>query len=221
MSTPTSTDVIRPTATWAAPIGFLGAFLALGPITGAFADRALPLPGAPAAEVAAYYAANPLATFVSAGMQVVSVACFTVFVACVAPTLRAGRGGARLPVIGYASAGAMVLSSLLATTAALAATAVSADVVDTLRLASFYTGGVANVVALGVFVFAASLVLGRQTVLGKPTRRFGYVAGTLAMLSVLSLGIFYASALLPIGRVLCMAWTVFAGIRLVRAARAD
>jgi hypothetical protein len=31
-----------------APVGFLGAYLAVSPVSGAFADRPLPLPGSPA-----------------------------------------------------------------------------------------------------------------------------------------------------------------------------
>jgi hypothetical protein len=52
-----------------------------------------------------------------------------------------------------------------------------------------------------------------------PTRWFGYVAGGLATLSVLSLAFYYASVLLPVGRVLAMVWTVIAAIVLARSGR--
>jgi hypothetical protein len=217
MMNQTTTSISRPGASVAGAAGFLGAFLVASPISDAFADRPMPLPTATASETAAYFAANPLAVTVLAGMQVVSVACFAVFVAAIAPLLRDVGRRPELPVIGYASVAAMAVSSLLAFVAAAVATSVSDSTVDTLRQASFYAGGVANVVLLGVFVFGSALVLGRAGVFGRPVRVFGYVAGTIATLSILSLGIYYATALLPIGRVLSMIWTVVAAIRIVRA----
>jgi hypothetical protein len=217
MNAPTATLVSRPTTMVAAPIGFLGAYLASGPVSDSLADRPLPLPDTPAAEAAAYFAANPLAVTASAALQAVSVLCLAVFVAGLAPLLRgAARDGSRLAVVGYLAVAAMVVSSVLAVTAAVIATPASADTVYVLRQSSFYTGGVAHVVALGAFVLGASLVLGRRRLIGRPSRWFGYVAGALAVLSVLSLGIYYATALLPVGRVLCMVWAVAVGIRLAR-----
>jgi hypothetical protein len=206
--------------TVAAPIGFLGIYLAASPVSDALADRAMPLPTAPATEAAAYFAANPAAVTVLAGMQVLSVACFAVFVAAVTPLLRdGGRGAARLRLIGYLSVAAMVVSSLLAGAAALVASSTAAETVDLLRQASFYAGGVVNIVTLGGFVYAASLWLGSAGRLGKPSRGFGYTSGVLAMASVASVVFYYASILLPAGRVLCMVWTVVAGLRLARGAR--
>ena len=200
-----------------AAIGFLLAFLAVGLATDPLADRPLPLPGTPPTEVSAYYAANPLAATISAALQVVSVACFAVFVRYLAPVLRqAGPQAARLPMIGYLSVAAMTLSSLLSGALVLLASSTSPDTVDLLRQASFITGGVVTVVLLGAFVLGASLVLGRRGELGTFGRRFGYVAGSLAMLSLLSLLFFYANALLPVGRVLSMLWTVIVAVQLRR-----
>jgi hypothetical protein len=182
-----------------ASVGFLVAFLAVGPVSGALADGSLPLPGSPASEVAAYFGENPAAVAASAGLQVLSVACFAVFVAALAPALRAA-GAAWLPPVGYLSTAAMVVSSVLAgTLAVLAPTAGDATVLG-LRQGSFSAGGVVNVVLLGVFVFGSALVLGRERLFGAPTRWFGFVAGTLAMLSVFSLAFWYANAFLPVGR---------------------
>ena len=204
----------------AAPIGFLGAYLAVGPVSGAFADRELPLPGSPASEVAAFYAANPVAVGVTAALQIVSVACFAVFVTALASALRAA-GAAWLPRVGYLSAAAMVVSSALSVTLATIAPSAGDTTVTVLRQASFYAGGVANVVLLGLFVFGSALVLGRELLFGKPTRWFGFVAGTLAMLSVSSLAFYYANAFLPVGRVLSMVWTVVAGVVVYRRVRAE
>ncbi len=203
-----------------APIGFLAAYLAVGPVSGAFADRPLPMPGSSAAETAAFYAANPAAVGLTAGLQVVSVACFAVFVAGLAPALRA-VGARWLPPVGYLSVAAMVVSSALSGTLAVLAASASDATVTVLRQASFYAGGVANVVLLGVFAFGSALVLGRERLFGKPTRWFGFVAGTLAMLSVFSLAFYYASVFLPVGRVLSMVWTVVAGIVVYRRVQAE
>jgi hypothetical protein len=203
-----------------APVGFLGAYLAVGPVSGAFADRELPLPGSPASEVAAFYTANPVAVGITAALQVVSVACFAVFVAGLAPALRA-VGAAWLPLVGYLSTAAMVVSSALSGTLAVLAPSASDTTVMVLRQASFYAGGVANVVLLGLFVFGSALVLGREHLFGKPTRWYGFMSGTLAMLSVSSLAFYYANAFLPVGRVLSMVWTVVAGVVVYRRVRAE
>jgi hypothetical protein len=203
-----------------AAVGFLGAYLAVGPVSGAFADRPLPLPGSPASEAAAFYAANPTAVGITAALQIVSVACFAVFVAGLAPALRA-VGAAWLPPVGYLSAAAMVVSSALSGTLAVLAPSAGDTTVTVLRMGSFYAGGVTNVVLLGVFVFGSALVLGRERLFGRPTRWFGFVAGTLAMLSVLSLAIYYANLFLPVGRVLSMVWTVVAAVVVLRRVTAD
>jgi hypothetical protein len=203
-----------------APIGFLAAYLAVSPISGAFADRSLPLPGSPASDVAAFYAANPIAVGTTAVLQTLSVACFAVFVAALAPALRA-VGAGWLPRVGYLSVAAMVASSVLSVTLAMVAASASDETVLFLRQSSFYAGGVVNVVTLGVVVFGSALVLGRERLFGNPTRWFGFVSGAIAMLSVLSLAIYYASVALPVGRVLSMVWTIVAGIVIYRRVRAE
>ncbi len=200
-----------------APTGFLAAFLAAGPVSGAAADRPLPLPGSPASEVAAYFAANPLAVWLTAGLQVVSVTCFAVFVGFLAPSLRA-VGAGWLPRVGHLSVAAMVVSSVLSVTLATVVTSATDATVVVLREANFYAGGVVNVVTLGVFVLGAAVVLGRERLFGTPTRWFGVAAGGIAVLSVLSLAIYYATLALPVGRVLSMVWTIVAGVVVHRRA---
>jgi hypothetical protein len=202
-----------------APIGFLAAYLAVGPVSGALADRPLPLPGSPPAEVAAYFTANPLAVTSTAVLQVVSVACFAVFVSGLAPALRAA-GAAWLPPVGYLSVAAMVVSSAFSGVLAVVASSADGTTIEFLRQGNFLAGGVANVATLGLFVFGSALVLGRDLLFGAPTRWFGLVAGAIAMLSVLSLVFYYASVALPVGRVLSMVWTIVAGIVVYRRATA-
>lgn len=219
MTAPTTTRVTRPSALVAAPLGFLIAYLVVSPVSDALADRPLPLPGTGPSEVAAYFAANPAAVAASALLQVASVACLAVFIAALAPVLRgAGPEGARVPLLGYVAVAAIVVSSLLAGAAAVVASR-SAGVTYVLREASFYAGGVAHVVTLGAFVLGAALILGRRELIGAASRWSGYVAGALAMLSIVSLGVYYASVLLPVGRVLSMVATVAIGVALVRGRR--
>jgi hypothetical protein len=167
--------------------------------------------------VAAFYWANPAAVGLTAGLQVLSVVCLAVFVAFLAPALRA-VGAAWLPRVGYLSVAAMVLSSVLSVTLAMVVTSASDAAVLALRQASFYAGGVVNVVTLGVFVLGSALVLGRERLFGAPTRWFGCVAGGIAVLSVLSPAVYYASIALPVGRLLSMVWTIVAGIIAYRRA---
>ncbi|MEJ3657931.1 hypothetical protein WEH80_33695 [Actinomycetes bacterium KLBMP 9759] len=203
-----------------AAIGFLLAYLAVGPASGAFVDRPLPMPGAPAAEVAAFYVANPTAVAITAVLQTVSVACFALFVAGLAPALRVA-GAAWLALVGYSSTAAMLVSVALSGVLAVLAPSAGDTTITVLREGSFYAGGVANVVLLGVFVFGSALVLGRDRLFGPPTRWFGFVAGTFAMLSVLSLAIYYAMPLLPVGRILSMVWTVTAAAVVMRRVQAE
>lgn len=203
-----------------APVGFLGAYLAVGPVSGAFTDRPLPLPGSPAADVAAFYAANPVAVGTTAALQLLSVACFAVFVGGLAPALRAA-GAAWLPRVGYLSVAAMVVSCALSVTLAAIAATAGDGTVEVLRQSSFYAGGVVNVVTLGVFVLGAAVVLGRERLFGSPTRWFGFVSGGIAVASVLSLAFYYANVALPVGRVLSMVWTIVAGVVVFRRVRAE
>ncbi|MEU8633007.1 hypothetical protein AB0C38_12620 [Amycolatopsis sp. NPDC048633] len=188
---------------------FLVAYLAVS-FTGGLSDRSLPLPGAPAADVAAYYAANPAAAVTVAALQAVSVLGFAVF----------ARAVRRFTGIAVVSVLAMLVSCALTVALTVVAASASFETIEVLRQGSFYTGGVANVATLGLFVFVAAKALGRAGLAGSPTRWFGYVAGTLAMLSVLSLVFYYASAFLPVGRVLCMVWTVVAAVVASRTRRA-
>ncbi len=218
-STPASdVPAQQPTpARWAltGAIVFLVAYLSVN-FAGVLSDRSLPLPGAPAADVAAYYSANPAATVAVALLQALSVLGFAGFARAVVRIPARARllaGTARISVL------AMLVSCALSLALAIVAGSASSATVQTLRLGSFYAGGVVNVVTLGLFVLIAATILADGGFLGAPSRWFGYVAGTLATLSVLSLVFYYASALLPVGRILSMVWTVAAAVVLARHRR--
>jgi hypothetical protein len=69
-----------------------------------------------------------------------------------------------------------------------------------------------HVAVLGLFVAAVA----RRPGWTRPVAVFGLVAAAPAMLSPVSTVWFPASVLLPIGRLLCMAWAVAAGVSLLR-----
>ena len=219
MSLPTSGTTARAASGGRAITGaavFLVAYLAVSFAGSALSDRSLPLPDAPAADVAAYYSANPAAAAgcrVAAGRLRLRVRRLR---PCRCPDLGFGPSAARrLTSVSVVSVLAMLVSCALTVVLTIVAASASLDTVQVLRLGSFYAGGVANVVTLGIFVFAAAKAL--AGLVGSPTRWFGYVAGTLAMLSVLSLVFYYASVFLPVGRVLCMVWTVVAAVVVTRS----
>lgn len=212
---------IRPAQALVGGIVFLGAYLTASPVAGALSDRAAPRPGEPAPAVAAYLEANQAATLAVASLQALSVIGFAVFIVAVMPAIRAAnaRAASRLRVAGMMSVAAMLVASAIGGAAALLASSVSAETVGALRMANFYAGGVTNVAILGLFVYSAARVLGHSGLLGRPTKWFGYVSGVPAMLSLLSIAFYYANAFLPIGRLLCMVWTVVTAIVLLRRNR--
>jgi hypothetical protein len=219
--TPPGSVPLRRTPLWLGATVFLLAYLAVSPVQGALSDRAAPLPDDPAVELLEYVRANPEAVFAVAVLQALSVLGFLVFLRAVLPALQAaGEATAgRLQAAGLVSVAAMLASSALGCMVAGVASSSSADTVADLRMASFYAGGVANVATLGLFVFGAARVLAHSGAVGRGTKWFGYVAGVLAMLSVLSLAFYYANAFLPIGRVLSMVWIVLAAVVLLRRMR--
>lgn len=191
---------------------YLVAFLAVSPVAGMFATGDMPLPTDPGEQIKAYLVASPLAAISGAILQAVSVLGFAVFARVVVPV----TGNRALGVVAGISVAGMLTSSAITIASALFAADLSAETHSVLRLASFYAGGVLNVATLGFVAFAASRQLLRIGAVGRGTAIFGYVVGTLSMLSVISLAVYYASILLPLGRVGSMVWTVVAAIVLAR-----
>lgn len=197
---------------FAAAALFLMAYLLVSPVAGALGEGELPLPGTAASTVAGYYAANQVAALAGAALQLLSVVGLAMF----AGTVRT-RGWAR--VLARTAVAAMVASCLFTVAATVTAGGVADQTVALLRQVGFYAGGVIHVVALGGFALVAGRVLHQRGSIGRGVRALGYVAGSLAVLSVLSVGVYYANALLPLGRVLCMLWAVTVGVSLWRRRR--
>ena len=167
---------------------------------------------APAAEAQAWFTQNGLSAAVSALFQLLSVLSLGAFAANLR---RAGRVDAKQTRWAFASIGMMVLSCLLSWGMAAFAGSMSADTLGVLRTANFITGGTAHVALLGVFVLLASKAGG----FGKGVRVFAWVAFVPAVASVISLVVFQGAALILLGRLLCMIWTLTAAIVVARANR--
>lgn len=223
MSTISLTDArsrVGPTALVGAVVFLLG-YLAVSPVSGLLSTGEAPLPDASDTEIAAFVIANPAASWATAILQTVSVVGLAVFgyVVIAAGRAAVSRAVGVAAVFVIVSVAAMVISSGVGAVTAVVAHDVSAGTVGVLRLVSFYAGGVANVASLGVVVIVLARLLGSLDRIGRASRVFGYIAGGLAVLSVLSLVFWYANAFLPVGRVLSMVWTVVVSIVLVRDRR--
>jgi hypothetical protein len=188
--------------------GFVGNVL----LSGVFADRALPMPDAAPADVLAYFAAEPDATAVSGITILVSALGLAVFmraVGAVAPP------DLRRTVAGAVAVAAWVASGLLSLLLAVLGATGADGAVLLARSLNFYTGGVVHVVALGAYVATLVLLRPGSRMFGRGVQAFGAVAAVCAILSIASIVLYPASILLPVGRLLCMAWTIAAGIRLI------
>ncbi|ODU06348.1 MAG: hypothetical protein ABS81_04860 [Pseudonocardia sp. SCN 72-86] len=190
---------------------FLLAYLAVSPVADAIAP--LPLPDAPTAEVYAYFTDHGAASIVTGILQLLSVAGFALFLtatlrhAIASPQRRACR------VLGWIAVAAMVVSCAIAIWLPLAAAGLSSDAVEAWRQASFYAGGVVHIVALGGFVLTVALWRSWT----RPVRVMAWIAAVPALLSIASLLWYYASILLPAGRLLAMLAFIVAGVSLVRS----
>ena len=184
-------------------LGFLVFYLATGFVTPALAASDLPLPNDPASEARSWFAENSMATVMIGVCQLASVACLAGFVTVLG---RARRWG-------MAAVGLMVLSSATSWLLAAIATDASLDTVAALRTFNFITGGTAHVVTLGVFVWLAS----RGGGFGRGVRGLAWVALVPSVASLISLVVFEGAALILLGRLLCMVWTVSAAVSASRA----
>lgn len=197
-------------------VAFAAFYFSVDIVQSAVANASLPMPNAPDDEVYHYFVTNQAAGALIAVAQLLSVGGLAVFIGYVRRIL----GPATEPRAvwgqraGWAAVAAMVVSVGLSLVLAFAATDMSVGTVVAIRQATFIAGGVAHVVLLGTFVG----LLGRELP-HRGLRVFGIVAMVPALVSLISLVWFYGNAFILLGRLLCIAWTVAAGIALVLAAR--
>ena len=201
---------------WTGAAVFTAGFVVNGVLGDALATRALPLPDAAPPDVLAYYAAETTATAVSGLCILLSALGLVVFVRAVGAI---AAPDPRRTVAGAVAIAAWVASGALALLLAVIGSTGPDDAVLVARSLSFYTGGVTHVVALGLYIATLTVLRPGSRTFGVGVRRFGAVAAACAVLSVASLVFYPASILLPVGRLLCMVWTITAGVRLARAPR--
>jgi hypothetical protein len=199
---------------WIGATVFTAGFIGNGVLGGLITDRPLPMPDAAPADVLAYFAAEPMASAVSGAVILVSALGLAMFVRAVGAL---APPDPRRTVAGAVAVAAWVVSGLLSLLLAVLGPIGPDGAVLVIRSLNFYTGGVTHVVALGAYVATVALLQPGSRMWGRGVRAFGWVAATCAILSLASIVLYPASILLPVGRLLCMVWTITAGIRLVRA----
>ncbi len=200
---------------------FAAFFIASLVLGGVLASTSLPMPGAPAAEVARYYNDSRTAVLVVGSLQALSAVSLIVFATCVAAFMRrpAGETGV-LPHMalggGNLAAAFLLLSVCLSVALIPVAAGGNLGLVDTLRELNFLAGGPVHIPLLGLFVGAAAIAGLRGKALPRWISWIGILAATLSLLSLTSLLWFPATMLLPLGRLLAFVWSVAVSLVLVR-----
>ncbi|MQA96361.1 MAG: hypothetical protein GEV11_17570 [Streptosporangiales bacterium] len=186
--------------------------------------RELPLPGSPAEQTVAYVEAARTATLTVGIMQVLAALSLFLFVPAITSAVRRATEGRTAParitsLTGVLAAAFLLVSALLSLALTLSAGSMDLSTVDLVRELNFRTGGVAHVVSLGLFTGTALLTTRGTGALPRGTRVLGMVAAVPAVLAVLSIPVYMASVLLPVGRILCMVWALAVGAALIAGSR--
>jgi hypothetical protein len=203
---------------------FAGFFILGGYLGGERASGPLPLPDAPAEEVARYFTDSRTAVLVVASLQVLSALSLFVFVAPVADFVRK-VASERRALIGLTSGGGALSAGLLLACALLGFVLVpvaaggNLALVDVLRQTNFLTGGTLHVASLGLFVRASSVAARGAKALPAWICWLGMAQAAIAVLSLASLVFFPAALFILLGRMLGFLWCTAAGIALALGAR--
>jgi hypothetical protein len=205
---------------------FVTFFIAGDVLGGALAVVPLPLPGAPATEVARYYVESQTAALAVGVVQILSAISLFVFAVCVSGFVRRiWSEGSALPNLtltgGVLAATFLLVSALLALALALVAAGGDLALVGVLRSLNFLSGGTLHVASLGMFIGAASIVARRVKALPSWICWLGIVQATLATLSLVSLVVFPAAVFILIGRLLGFVWSIAVGLALAFGRRRD
>lgn len=193
---------------------FIVLYLAVSPVAGAFSTGEMPLPGAPAVEVHDYLAVNTIPSLWTGVLQGLSGVGLAIVVAGLSTAACERNAGLRAirRVAGWVAVAAILVSAALSILLGIIAPTAGTDAVDMVRNISFYAGGVVHVVALGIF----TLSIGVARRWSRTVRIVAWIAGSLAVLSLLSTVIYYASVFLPVGRLACMVALVVVGVSVLR-----
>ena len=205
---------------------FAAFFIAGDFLRGALANGPLPMPGAPAEEVARYITESSTSTLAVATVQALSALSLFVFVAPVATLVRR-TASERRALIGLTSGGGVLAAAFLLVCALLGFASVPVAgggylvLIETLRQANFLTGGTLHVASLGLFVGATSIAARRTKALPRWICWLGMVQATLAVLSLASFFVYYANAFILFGRMLGFVWCISVGIVLALGRRRE
>lgn len=212
---------------WALGGVLFAAFFVAGDfLRGALASGPLPLPGAPAEEVARYFTESSTSALAVASVQALSALSLFAFVAPVATLVRRAAGQRRT-LTALTSGGGVLAAAMLLACALLGFVLVpvaaggNLALVESLRRANFLTGGTLHVASLGLFVGAASVAARRAKALPRWLCWLGIAQAALAVLSLASLFVYYANAFILFGRMLGFVWCICAGIVLALGRRRE
>lgn len=213
---------------WRALSGVLFAafFIAGDILRGALAPVPLPLPDATAAEAARYFVESRTAVLAVGAVQILSAIALFIFAGCVVRVVRqTQRAGSALPSLtlagGVLAAAFLLVCALLALALVPAAAGGDLALVGTLRTLNFLTGGTLHVASLGLFAGAASLAARRSRALPRWIAWLGIALAVPALLSLLSLAVYFANAFILLGRLLGFVWCIAAGIALAVGTRRE
>lgn len=190
-----------------AACGFVVFYLVTDFAVSLFAAGSLPLPTDPVDQAREWFGQNAAAAVLMGLCQTLSVA----FLAWLVSTV----GDVRARIYGFIAVGLMVVSSCCVWILAGVAPQASLGLVGFLRQANFLTGGVAHVLALGLFVFLTC----RAGSYGRPLRILAAVSLGAGVLSLSSLAFSQGAAFILLGRLLAMAWVLSAAVIAVRRGR--
>ncbi|WP_152365291.1 DUF4386 family protein [Microlunatus speluncae] len=188
-------------------------FLLSDTITRPLQQAPATLPTDPPAAMLTYYLQSGTAITAHAAFHAVSALLLIGFVLTVGQVLARvapARATLRLVAVagGIGAAVALIISAGVNVYATLSATGLSEGAAQALRLTNFYTGGTIHVALLGVFAVASCLIALRARPWARGFSWFGLVSGVLSILSLLSLAIYYATPLIPLGRFSHFAWAI-------------
>jgi hypothetical protein len=203
-----------------AGIGFVATFLVGLVAASVLATGSYPLPGAPATDIVAYFAANPASVAVNVLTQVIAGFALVVFSVGLARSLPDPASG-QILAAGTVAGGTLALSGAVLATAAQPALAATPAVVVALHHLTFLLGGPLHVVFLAMLVGTASVAARLGGRLPGWLTVSGMVIAGIGLLSVFAivvpaLPLAAVSAPIPLGRFLAFGWIVAAVIQLRR-----
>ncbi len=204
-----------------AGFGFVATFVVGLVAASLLASGPYPVPGTPAPEVAAYFAANPTSVAITVLAQVIAGFALVVFAVGLARSLPSPASG-QILAGGTLAGGILALGGAVLATAAQPTLTATPDVVAALNHLTFLLGGPLHVVFLAMLVGTASIAGRRGGQLSGWLAVSGMVIAGIGLLSVFAMVVptvpmAAVSAPIPLGRFLAFLWIVLAVIQLRRS----